>query len=244
MGRMVLGGASAVCPVLLIARCSLHGCCVLAALSLGRDANWIQKKLASVRLLEIIRCSWGMTHVVYDHTVQPRRESRVIPMRRGVSIPAHVRPIRIALPTFASQRTLHRGMRRVPLRTQKPRPAEVVWMGSMKRPAPTKTSASSAMPTPMSKTRWLKPSAEWLSGGDLQRCWIMPQAAPSIGQARPNQPLGPRWAATEALVSTRARADDEGLLLLVTRFDLDELLAHGRLDARGVAVEDAVDPPG
>ena len=181
----MLGGASAVCPVLLIARCSLHGCCVLAALSLGRDANWIQKKLASVRLLEIIRCSWGMTHVVYDHTVQPRRESRVIPMRRGVSIPAHVRPIRIALPTFASQRTLHRGMRRVPLRTQKPRPAEVVWMGSMKRPAPTKTSASSAMPTPMSKTRWLKPLADGSPEATFSAagsCLRLPRASAKLGQ--------------------------------------------------------------
>eukprot|EP00964_Phaeocystis_antarctica_P051899 scaffold30328_cov48-Phaeocystis_antarctica.AAC.1 len=110
-------------------------------------------------------------------------------------------------------------------------------MGSMKRPAPTKTSASSAMPTPKGKQAGSAFSQQEASSFSARACLRLPHASASLGQSA-------AWAALAFPPHfTWGRADKEGLLLLVARFDLDELLAHGRLDARGVAVEDAVDPP-
>ena len=49
-----------------------------------------------------------------------------------------------------------------------------------------------------------QPSANWRTGGCFQRL-ITPPAARSFRPASANQPVGPRWPATSALVSTWTR---------------------------------------
>ena len=162
-------------------------------------------------------------------------------MRRGViSIPAHVRPIRIALHCSKQAGTSHRGM----LKSAAANSEAAAGRGGLDGVDEEAGADEDEREQRDAHACESKQGRSALGQLALRRRFsFSARACPRRPQASANPPRGPRWSPGPCFPHGR-RADEEGLLLLVARLDLDELLAHGRLDARGVAVEDAVDPPG
>ena len=110
-------------------------------------------------------------------------------MRRGViSIPAHVRPIRIALHCSKQAGTSHRGM----LKSAAANSEAAAGRGGLdgvdeEAGADEDASASSAMPTPVKSNKGAQPSASWLCGGASLSA---PEHAPGGPKPRPIRRVG------------------------------------------------------